>query len=112
MSGIGALRLVWNHSRSDLTGLTQVVRPGAALSPVLSRGTWYLHVQVVDGVGRVSGWTTVGPKTTPLTFVTGAVVQGGRCTTTQRSAFGFTRARALERCTVTTTATTLRWRAY
>jgi subtilisin family serine protease len=112
VSGIGALRLVWNHSRSDLTGLTQVVRPGAALSPVLSRGTWYLHVQVVDGVGRVSGWTTVGPKTTPLAFVTGAVVQGGRCTTTQRSAFGFTRARALERCTVTATATTLRWRAY
>jgi aqualysin 1 len=112
VSGVGALRLVWNHSRSDLTGLTHVVRPGADLSPVLSRGTWYLHVQVVDGVGRVSGWTTVGPKTTPLAFVTGAVVQGGRCTTTQRSAFGFTRARVLERCTVTATATTLRWRAY
>jgi hypothetical protein len=60
----------------------------------------------------VSGWATAGPVKAPLAFVSGAVVQGGRCATTQRSSFGFTRGRVLERCTVTAPSSPLRWRAY
>lgn len=112
-SGVAAVHVYWNHSRTVAGGLHQSAPAWSTIvSPQLARGTWFAHVRVVDRTGRWSGWTHAGPYVTPLPFARGTVAQGARCPAAQRGYFGFTRPRVLERCLRTRTSAVLRWRPY
>jgi subtilisin family serine protease len=110
-SGVAAVHVYWNHSRTVAGGLHQSAPAWSTIvSPQLAKGTWFAHVRVVDRTGHWSGWTHSGPYVTPLRFVRGAATQGARCPASQRGYFGYTRTHVLERCLRTRTSAALRWR--
>ena len=112
VSGVGAFIIVWNHSKTGVTGATQTTAATAVVSPTLANGTWYMHIRVRDKAGNYTGWTNSGPYTAPQKFVSSTVTQGARCSSSVRGYFGFTRTHVLQRCTTTATSKTLLWRAF
>ncbi|MEJ2577583.1 MAG: S8 family peptidase [Kineosporiaceae bacterium] len=102
-------QMVWNHSRYSARG--RVYNTGSvAVSPRLSRGTWYVHVRAVDRRGRVSSWGYAGPVRTPQRFSRGSVRPNSRCPSRLHGVYGQSGNHRVYRCTTNRYSRTLRWR--
>lgn len=68
VAGVAGYRVVWNRSRTSAAGSAGYLAGAAPTfrSARLARGTWYLHVRVLDRYGNWSGWWSVGPVRVPI----------------------------------------------